>query len=116
MCARWPSGRRRPGHDRRLSELRYARTRDGRTLFGAFGSLPGAPTYYERPDFPDPLKPRSAFGLPDEVAFLRADLNHVTRIWTASLMVFCRVTRRALSFRKGIPGAGQFVEGRFRRR
>ena len=30
--------------------------------------LPGAPTYYERPDLPDPLKPRSAFGLPDEVA------------------------------------------------
>jgi predicted O-linked N-acetylglucosamine transferase (SPINDLY family) len=27
--------------------------------------LPGAPTYYERPALPAPLKPRSAFGLPD---------------------------------------------------
>ena len=30
--------------------------------------LPGAPTYYERPELPDPLKPRSAFGLPEDVA------------------------------------------------
>jgi predicted O-linked N-acetylglucosamine transferase (SPINDLY family) len=27
--------------------------------------LPGAPTYYERPSLPSPLKPRSAFGLSD---------------------------------------------------
>jgi protein O-GlcNAc transferase len=27
--------------------------------------LPGAPTYYERPELPTPLKPRSAFGLPE---------------------------------------------------
>jgi predicted O-linked N-acetylglucosamine transferase (SPINDLY family) len=27
--------------------------------------LPGAPTYYERPSLPSPLKPRSAFGLPN---------------------------------------------------
>lgn len=27
--------------------------------------LPGAPTYYERPVLPSPLKPRSAFGLPE---------------------------------------------------
>lgn len=27
--------------------------------------LPGAPTYYDRPGLPSPLKPRSAFGLPD---------------------------------------------------
>lgn len=27
--------------------------------------LPGAPTYYDRPRLPSPLKPRSAFGLPD---------------------------------------------------
>lgn len=30
--------------------------------------LPGAPTYYQRPDPPDPLKPRSAFGLPEAAA------------------------------------------------
>lgn len=30
--------------------------------------LPGAPTYYERPDLPSPLKPREVFGLPDGVA------------------------------------------------
>jgi protein O-GlcNAc transferase len=29
--------------------------------------LPGAPTYYDRPRLPSPLKPRSAFGLPDHV-------------------------------------------------
>lgn len=27
--------------------------------------LPGAPTYYDRPTVPSPLKPRSAFGLPE---------------------------------------------------
>ena len=27
--------------------------------------LPGAPTYYDRPTLPDPLKPRRAFGLPE---------------------------------------------------
>jgi predicted O-linked N-acetylglucosamine transferase (SPINDLY family) len=27
--------------------------------------LPGAPTYYERPSLPSPLKPRASFGLPD---------------------------------------------------
>ena len=30
--------------------------------------LPGAPTYYERPDLPNPLKLRAAFDLPDDVA------------------------------------------------
>ena len=30
--------------------------------------LPGAPTYYIRPEVPDPLKPRSAFGLPERGA------------------------------------------------
>lgn len=29
--------------------------------------LPGAPTYYERPPVPDPLKPRGAFDLPEDV-------------------------------------------------
>lgn len=29
--------------------------------------LPGAPTYYERPPVPDPLKPRAAFDLPEDV-------------------------------------------------
>lgn len=28
--------------------------------------LPGAPTYYERPSVPDPLKPRAAFDLPED--------------------------------------------------
>ncbi len=30
--------------------------------------LPGAPTYYDRPEVPAPLKPRAAFGLPEEGA------------------------------------------------
>jgi predicted O-linked N-acetylglucosamine transferase (SPINDLY family) len=30
--------------------------------------LPGAPTYYDRPALPSPLKPRSAFGLPESGA------------------------------------------------
>lgn len=29
--------------------------------------LPGAPTYYERPSIPDPLKPRAVFDLPENV-------------------------------------------------
>jgi predicted O-linked N-acetylglucosamine transferase (SPINDLY family) len=34
--------------------------------------LPGAPTYYERPSLPSPLKPRSAFGLPDRPLYFCA--------------------------------------------
>ena len=34
--------------------------------------LPGAPTYYEWPDLPDPLKPREALGLPADGAIIFA--------------------------------------------
>ena len=39
--------------------------------------LPGAPTYYEWPDLPDPLKPREALGLPAPRCdlFLRPDTH-----------------------------------------